>query len=197
MLHHEVGGCIVLRHLEKELGVSPDKTRVVLQGFGNASFHCARLLHDDGFRIIGLSDSKSAIYDPDGMDPYVVMEHKTANRTVSGAPTNGKAEEISNEQLLEKECELLIPAALEQQITEENAGRITAPLILELANGPITPAADAILEANDTIVIPDILANAGGVTVSAFSSVICCSSAAGISSPHYWLIGFEVGDLRP
>jgi len=162
------GGHIVLRHLEKELGVSPDKTRVVLQGFGNASFHCARLLHDDGFRIIGLSDSKSAIYDPNGMDPYAVMEHKTANRTVSGAPTNGKAEEISNEQLLEKECELLIPAALEHQITEENAERITAPLILELANGPTTPAADAILEANDTIVIPDILANSGGVTVSYF-----------------------------
>lgn len=162
------GGYIVLRHLEKELGVSPDKTRVVLQGFGNASFHCARLLHEGGFRIIGLSDSKSAIYDPDGMDPYAVMEHKTANRTVSGAPTNGKAEEISNEQLLEKECELLIPAALEHQITEENAERIVAPLILELANGPTTPAADAILEANDTIVIPDILANAGGVTVSYF-----------------------------
>ena len=162
------GGYIVLRHLDKELGVSPDKTRVVLQGFGNASFHCARLLHDDGFRIIGLSDSKSAIYDPDGMDPYAVMEHKTANRTISGAPTNGKAEEISNEQLLEKECELLIPAAMEHQITEENAKRITAPLILELANGPTTPAADAILEANDTIVIPDILANAGGVTVSYF-----------------------------
>ena len=158
----------MLRHLEKELGVSPDKTRVVLQGFGNASFHCARLLHDDGFRIIGLSDSKSAIYDPNGMDPYAVMEHKTANRTISGAPTNGKAEEISNEQLLEKECELLIPAALEHQITEENAERIAAPLILELANGPTTPAADAILEANDTIVIPDILANAGGVTVSYF-----------------------------
>ena len=162
------GGYIILRHLEKELGVSPDKTRVVLQGFGNASFHCARLLHEGGFRIIGLSDSKSAIYDPDGMDPYAVMEHKTANRTVSGAPTNGKAEEISNEQLLEKECELLIPAALEHQITEENAERIVAPLILELANGPTTPAADAILEANDTIIIPDILANAGGVTVSYF-----------------------------
>ena len=162
------GGYIILRHLEKELGVSPDKTRVLLQGFGNASFHCARLLHEGGFRIIGLSDSKSAIYDPDGMDPYAVMEHKTANRTVSGAPTNGKAEEISNEQLLEKECELLIPAALEHQITDENAARISAPLILELANGPTTPAADAILEAKGTIVIPDILANAGGVTVSYF-----------------------------
>ncbi len=162
------GGYVILRHLEKELGISADETRVVLQGFGNASFHCARLLHDNGFRIIGLSDSKSALYDPDGMDPYAVMEYKTANRTIAGAPTNGTAEEISNKELLEKECDLLIPAALEHQITKENADQIKAPLILELANGPTTPAADAILEANGTTVIPDILANAGGVTVSYF-----------------------------
>jgi glutamate dehydrogenase (NADP+) len=87
---------------------------------------------------------------------------------LSGAPTNGKAEEISNEELLEKECDLLIPAALESQIVEENAAQIKASLILELANGPTTPAADRILEAKGTIVIPDILANAGGVTVSYF-----------------------------
>ncbi len=162
------GGYVILRHLEKELGISADKTRVVLQGFGNASFHCARLLHDNGFRIIGLSDSKSALYDPDGMNPYAVMEYKTANRTIAGAPTNGTAEEISNKELLEKECDLLIPAALEHQIIKENADQIKAPLILELANGPTTPVADAILEANGTTVIPDILANAGGVTVSYF-----------------------------
>ncbi len=102
------------------------------------------------------------------MDPYALMEHKSATRTIAVAPTNGKAEQISNAELLEKECELLIPAALEHQITEQNAERIAAPLILELANGPTTPAADAVLEANDIIVIPDILANAGGVTVSYF-----------------------------
>jgi glutamate dehydrogenase (NADP+) len=162
------GGYIILRHLEKELGVSPEKTRVILQGFGNASFHCAKLLHDGGFRIIGLSDSKSAIYDPDGMDPDDVQRHKTANRTLSGSPTKGKAEEISNEELLERECDLLIPAALENQIVEENAAEIKAPLILELANGPTTPAADRVLQAKGTVVIPDILANAGGVTVSYF-----------------------------
>ena len=162
------GGQIILRHLEKELGVAPEKTRVVLQGFGNASFHCARLLHEDGFRIIGLSDSTSAIYDPDGIDPYAAMEHKRAKGSLSGAPSNGTAKEISNEELLEAECDLLIPAALESQITEGNAARIKAPLILELANGPTTPAADRILEAGGTLVIPDILANAGGVTVSYF-----------------------------
>jgi glutamate dehydrogenase (NADP+) len=162
------GGYIILKHLLRELGVSPRKSRVVLQGFGNASFHCARLLHDDEFRIIGLSDSKSAIYDPDGMDPYAVIGHKKANLTLSGAPTNGKAEEISNAELLERECDLLIPAALESQITEENAAQVKAPLILELANGPVTPAADRILEANNVTVVPDILANAGGVIVSYF-----------------------------
>ena len=183
------GGHIILRHLEMELGVSPEKTRVVLQGFGNASFHCARLLHDDGFRIIGLSDSNSAIYDPDGMNPYVVMEYKTANRTLSNAPTYGKAEEISNEELLEKECDLLIPAALESQIIEENAAQIKAPLILELANGPTTPAADRILESNGTIVIPDILANAGGVTVSYFE---WAQNKAG----YYWSEGEVRSRLR-
>jgi glutamate dehydrogenase (NADP+) len=96
------------------------------------------------------------------------MEHKRAKRSLSGAPSNGTAEEISNEELLEAECELLIPAALESQITEGNAPRIKAPLILELANGPVTPAADRVLEAGGTRVIPDILANAGGVTVSYF-----------------------------
>ncbi len=162
------GGQIVVRHLQAELGLSADHTRIVLQGFGNASFHCARLLHGDGFRIIGLSDSKSAIYDPSGMDPDAVMDHKAAKGTLSGAPTKGKAEEISNAELLEKECDLLIPAALESQITDENAAEIKAPVILELANGPTTPAADKILEAKGTIVVPDILANAGGVTVSYF-----------------------------
>ena len=165
------GGYYVLRHLEKDLNVSPEKTRVVLQGFGNASFHCARLLHGDGFRVIGLSDSKGAIYDPDGMDPIAVMEHKRTKRTLAGAPTNGTAVEMSNEELLESECDLLIPAALENQIHEDNAANVKAPLILELANGPITPAGDRILNANGVIVVPDILANAGGVTVSYFEWV--------------------------
>lgn len=162
------GGYIILRHLERELGISADKTRVVLQGFGNASFHCARLLHDDGFRIIGLSDSKSAIYDPDGIDPHAAMAHKKAHGTLAGASTQGRAQELSNRELLEKECDLLIPAALESQITDENAAQVKARLILELANGPVTPAADRILETMGVTVVPDILANAGGVTVSYF-----------------------------
>ena len=173
------GGYLVLRHLEKDLDITPESTRVVVQGFGNAAYHCARLLHDDGFKILGVSDSRSAIYDPDGLDPYAVMEHKRRTRSVSGAPTRSKARELSNAELLESECDVLVPAALENQIIEENAGNIQARYILELANGPTTPAADKILQANGKIVIPDILANSGGVTVSYFEWV---QNKAG----YYW-----------
>lgn len=165
------GGYYVLRHLQGELGVGPEKSRVVLQGFGNASYHCARLLHDEGYRIVGLSDSTSAIYDPDGMDPYAVMDHKTRTRGLAGAPTRGVSRQLSNADLLEAECDVLIPAAVENQITEVNAANVRAPVILELANGPVTPAADAILDRNGVVVIPDILANSGGVTVSYFEWV--------------------------
>ncbi len=183
------GGYYVLRHLEKELGVSPEKSRVVMQGFGNASFHCARLLHADGFKIIGVSDSRSAIYDPDGMDPLAVMDHKQKSRGLSGAPSNGKLREMTNAELLEQECDVLVPAAMENQIIEENAGNITAPIVLELANGPTTPAADAILRKAGTIVIPDILANAGGVTVSYFEWV---QNKAG----YYWPLEEVQSKLR-
>ena len=165
------GGYYVLRHLQAELGVSPEKSRVVLQGFGNASYHCARLLHDAGYRIVGLSDSASAIYDPDGMDPYAVMDHKTRNRGLAGAPTRGVPRQLGNAELLEAECDVLIPAAVENQITEANAANVKAPVILELANGPVTPGADAILDRNGVTVVPDILANSGGVTVSYFEWV--------------------------
>ena len=175
------GGYYVLRHLEKDLGVSPEKSRVVMQGFGNASYHCARLLHADGYKIIGVSDSRSAIYDADGMDPLAVMEHKQKTRGLGGAPSNGNLREMANEELLEQECDVLIPAAMENQIIEENAPNIKAPIILELANGPTTPAADAILNKAGKIVIPDILANAGGVTVSYFEWV---QNKAG----YYWPI---------
>ncbi len=173
------GGCLVLRHLEKDLGLSPERSRIVLQGFGNASFHCARLLHADGYRIIGLSDSRSAVYDPDGIDPLAAMEHKQSKRGLAGCPSNGKLREMTNAELLEAECDVLIPAALENQIVLENAPNIKAPVILELANGPTSPAADKVLNEAGKTVIPDILANAGGVTVSYFEWV---QNKAG----YYW-----------
>ncbi len=184
------GGYYVLRHLEADLGLVPEKTRVILQGFGNASFHCARLLHADGYKIIGLSDSKSAILDPDGMDPIAVMEHKQKTRGLSGAPSNGRLQEMTNAELLEQECDVLIPGAMESQIILENAPNVKAPVILELANGPVTPAADEILHKNGQIVIPDILANAGGVTVSYFEWV---QNKAG----YYWSLDEVHQKLRP
>ncbi len=184
------GGYYVLRHLEEDLGLVPEKTRVILQGFGNASFHCARLLHADGYKIIGLSDSKSAILDPDGMDPIAVMEHKQKTRGLSGAPSNGRLQEMTNAELLEQECDVLIPGAMESQIILENAPNVKAPVILEVANGPVTPAADEILHKNGQIVIPDILANAGGVTVSYFEWV---QNKAG----YYWSLDEVHQKLRP
>ena len=183
------GGFYVLRELKDELDISPGKTRIVLQGFGNASFHCARLLHDDGYRIVGLSDSSAAIYDPDGMDPYAVMEHKNRTGSVAGAPTRGHAHELDNAALLEAECDVLIPGAVENQITEDNAAAIQAPVILELANGPVTPAGDAILDQRGVIVVPDILANSGGVTVSYFEWV---QNKAG----YYWPVEEVHAKLR-
>ncbi|MBM3516390.1 MAG: Glu/Leu/Phe/Val dehydrogenase [Alphaproteobacteria bacterium] len=173
------GGYFVIRHLEKDLGLSPDKSRVVVQGFGNAAYHFARLMHADGYKIIGVSDSRSAIYDPDGLDPLAVMEHKNKTGRVAGAPTNRKAKELSNAELLETECNLLVPAAMESQLVQDNADKIKAPVVLELANGPTTPAADTILAKRGITVIPDILANAGGVTVSYFEWV---QNKAG----YYW-----------
>jgi glutamate dehydrogenase (NADP+) len=173
------GGYYVLRHLEKDLGLSPDKSSIVLQGFGNASYHCADLLHRDGYKIIGLSDSRSAIYDPDGIDPAAAMAHKGENRTLEGAPTNGTRQDMSNEDLLIQDCDVLIPAAMENQITADNADQVKASVVLELANGPTTPEADKILNDKGKIIVPDILANSGGVTVSYFEWV---QNKAG----YYW-----------
>ncbi len=173
------GGYYLIRQLEDELGLKPGKSRVVVQGFGNVAYFFAQLMHDDGYRICAVSDSRSGLYDPDGLDPAAVLAHKRETGRVAGAPTNSRARELSNAELLELECDLLVPAALENQIVEENAARITAPVVLELANGPTTPAADKILDDKGVTVIPDILANAGGVTVSYFEWV---QNKAG----YYW-----------
>ena len=173
------GGYLVIRHLEQDFKITPEKTRVIIQGFGNAGFNCACLLHADGYKIVGLSDSKSAIYDPDGLDPHTVKEHKLKTGSLLGTPSKNKLQEISNEELLEQDCDILIPAALENQITNKNAENIQAKIICELANGPVSPAADIILNKNGKIIIPDILANSGGVIVSYFEWV---QNKAG----YYW-----------
>ncbi|MBF2054185.1 MAG: Glu/Leu/Phe/Val dehydrogenase [Candidatus Sericytochromatia bacterium] len=166
------GGVYVLRRLEEHLQLVPEKATVALQGFGNVGFYCAQLLHEAGYKIVAISNSEGAIYDPDGIDPGPLKAWEQQNKEIlMGGPTNGKAQAISNEELLKLPVDVLVPAALENQITTRNAHEIQARIILELANGPVTTAADAILEERKILVIPDILANAGGVTVSYFEWV--------------------------
>lgn len=160
------GGYYTLRHLEKSLELDPDKSTVAIQGFGNVGYHCAKLLHADGYKIVGISDSSGGVYDSSGLDPLAVMQHKHETGSVQGAKGHGETRDISNAELLELECDVLVPAALERQVTAENCGRIKARVILEMANGPLSPEADHALTEAGHIIVPDILANAGGVTVS-------------------------------
>ena len=165
------GGYYLLKHLEAELGLDKSAKRVIVQGYGNAGVHIAKLLHADGYKIVGISDSRGAITSADGLDPLAVLEVKNAKGSVVDYAQTGRATVIDPDALLGVECEVLVPAALEDQIHEGNAGAIKARVVLELANGPITSQADAILDGKGVIVLPDILANAGGVTVSYFEWV--------------------------
>jgi len=162
-------GCqFVIREACRTLGLSLNGATVVVQGFGNAGSNVARFLHEDGARIIAVSDSKGGIYNPRGIDPEAALQHKARTGALQGLPDT---EAITNAELLELPCDILVPAALENQITRRNADRIRARLIAEAANGPTTPAADDILFERGITVIPDILANAGGVSVSYFEWV--------------------------
>ncbi|WP_249033547.1 Glu/Leu/Phe/Val family dehydrogenase [Marivita geojedonensis] len=160
------GGYYALRHLEASLSLDPDNATVAIQGFGNVGYHCAKLLHADGYRIIAISDSGGGVYDSSGLDPLAVMQHKHETGSVRGAKGHGKTKAISNAELLTIECDVLVPAALEQQITLENCEEISAKIILEMANGPVSHEADSKLSAKGHVIVPDILANSGGVTVS-------------------------------
>lgn len=170
------GGFYVLEEYTKTHNMNPTDTTVIIQGFGNAGYNMAKLAHEAGFKVIGLSDSKGGIIDlrKQGMNPDNVMARKQEHGMIGGMYCEGSVcddtnyKSVSNEELLLEECDILIPAALENQITESNAHEIKAKVILELANGPTTPEADEILAKRGIPVIPDILANAGGVTVSYF-----------------------------
>jgi glutamate dehydrogenase (NADP+) len=140
---------------------------VAVQGFGNAGSYLAKLLADDGFKVVAVGDSKHTLHNPDGFDVDALIE---AKRETGELPTDA-GEQIGPADLLELDVDVLAPAALEEVITIENADRIKAPVLLEVANGPTTPEADEILEEKGITVIPDILANAGGVTVSYFEWV--------------------------
>lgn len=162
------GVAIIARQALARLGLSPGDVRVAVQGFGNVGSVSARLLHDLGARIVALSDSRGGVYNPRGLDPRAAERHKLESRSISSFP-GGEA--IDNATLLGIECDLLVPAAMEREITAANADRVRARLIVEGANGPTTPEADAVLRDRGTLVVPDILANAGGVIVSYFEWV--------------------------
>ncbi len=164
-------GCaIVIQDAADHLGVRLEGAAVVIQGFGNAGSVAARYLDEAGARIIAVSDSRGAIHNADGIDVANVIAHKS--KTGSVVDFAG-AENIPSVDLLELDCDILVPAALEAQIVAENAPRIKARIIAEAANGPTTPEADAILRENGVFMLPDILANAGGVVCSYFEWVQC------------------------
>ena len=152
----------------KKFNLAPQETRVVIQGFGNVGSVAAQLLYEQGFKVVAVSDIRCGIYNPEGLDIPRVTEYQRRNRILDGYP---EADRITNAELLELPCDILVPAATENQITSRNAPRIKARIIAEGANGPTTAKADLILESNHVFIIPDILANAGGVTVSYFEWV--------------------------
>jgi glutamate dehydrogenase (NAD(P)+) len=152
----------------KKFGFNIDDTRVVIQGAGNVGGTAALLMHLEGYKIIALADITGSLYNPKGLDVPGVLEYLRANKTVEGYTA---AEHIPTADLLELECEILMPAATENQITTHNADRIRCKILAEGANGPTTADADEIVSAKSIFVIPDILANAGGVTVSYFEWV--------------------------
>jgi glutamate dehydrogenase (NAD(P)+) len=159
------GVSITVREAAKKLGINLKDATVAVQGFGNAGQFAAQLLAEMGAKIIAVSDSKGSIYSKEGIPVDSVRNHKSKNGTVVGFRN---ATEIKDNELMELECTILVPAALENQITRTNAPKLKAKIIAEAANGPTTPDADDILFKNGTLVIPDILANGGGVTVSYF-----------------------------
>ena len=162
-------GCMITtRSALKRLGIPLKGARVAVQGFGNVGSISAMLMEEQGMKVIAVSDHTGGIYDAKGLNVKELMEWTAKHRSLDGYP-NG--EKITNPELLITDCEVLVPAALENQITADNAGDIKAKVICEGANGPTSAAADSILDGKGIFVIPDILANAGGVTVSYFEWV--------------------------
>ncbi len=162
------GAAFCVREALRKQGEGVDGRRVAVQGFGNVGRNLAVILAEQGATVVAVSDSRGGVYNPDGLDLTAAIEHKRANATFDGF---AGADSISNDELLLVDCDVLAPCALEQVITEENADRVKASVVAEGANGPVTPEADRILEDRGILVLPDVLANAGGVVVSYFEWV--------------------------
>jgi len=162
------GVAVVCDESLKYLNLPKEGCRVIIQGFGNVGSNTARLLHERGYTIIGIAEMDGGLYNPNGIDIYKLLEFKRRNNSVLGF---NDAESMPSEELLVSECEILIPAATENVITSRNAEKIQAKIVIEGANGPTTAVADEILAKRRIFVVPDILANAGGVTASYFEWV--------------------------
>jgi glutamate dehydrogenase (NAD(P)+) len=162
-------GCLyALREACRVKNVPLNGARVVVHGFGNAGANIARMVAEDGARVIAIADSRGAIYNEQGIDVQAALRHKAETSAVQGAPGTS---EMARDEVLELECDILLPSALENSITLSNVGRVRTKIIAELANGPTTPGADRVLADHDVMLVPDILANAGGVTVSYYEWV--------------------------
>ncbi|HZG17722.1 MAG TPA: Glu/Leu/Phe/Val dehydrogenase [Candidatus Bathyarchaeia archaeon] len=148
-------------------GIPAQEARVIIQGFGNVGSYLANFLHEQGARVVGIGDANGAIYKEDGLDIPSLLDRRDS----FGAVTHLFADKISNQELLEKPCDILIPAALGGQITKDNAARLACKIVIEAANGPTTAEAESILQERGIVVVPDILANSGGVIVSYFEWV--------------------------
>ncbi len=162
------GGYFILQETLKQLNMKLAGTRVAVQGFGNVGSSIARFCAEGGAKVIAVSDARGGVYNAQGLDPIALKEHERRTGSVARCKAT---EPITNQELLELDCDILVPAAIEDQITKANAAKIKAKIILELANGPTTLEADRILYDRGIIVVPDILANSGGVTVSYFEWV--------------------------
>ena len=162
-----LGAVITIEEAAKHRNINIEDSRVAIQGFGNAGSFIAKILHDKGAKIVAISESRGALYNPDGLD----IEHLLALKEQHGRVTPLFEDVLPNEKLFELDCDILIPAALSNQITETNAHLIQAKIVAEAANGPTTQEATKILTQRDVLIIPDVLASAGGVTVSYFEWV--------------------------
>ena len=172
------GAFYVLQAMMQKLAKAPQETTVAVQGFGNAGSVMARQLFDAGYKIVAVSDSHGGVYAPEGLDIPSIQQFKASTRSVQAVYCEGTVcnlindhATLTNEELLTLDVDILVPAALENQITDANAAAVKAQYIFEVANGPISSEGDRILEANGIQVFPDILVNAGGVTVSYFEWV--------------------------
>ena len=161
------GVTIIIEEAAKRRGIDMKGARIVIQGFGNAGSFLSKFLHDAGAKVIGISDAYGALHDPEGLDIDYLLDRRDSFGTVTTLFDNT----ISNEELLELDCDILVPAAISNQITEKNAHKIKATIVVEAANGPTTAEGTRILKERGILLVPDVLASAGGVTVSYFEWV--------------------------